>query len=424
MMNPIGLGLAVAATATFGFAATNGGPNGGGPDKATSPVLDSLWQDGVKVSYKPGGGVTFSSEKGDYSLRLSGRIQARWHFTALDGALPDTNSFQARRARVKLDGNVWNDDISFMMQMEETGVPTILDALVNWRFWKNDDAFIALSLGMQKFRAGLQSDISSGSLEFAERSSATATFANNRATGALLYGGLGKSEGGHSFMWHVGAMNNDTAAGSGMSAAAANESNELDFTAGLMWAGEGSHGPTSLTEGDLAHSGKFEPVVGANYAILNDSFGGVDNEGSNINVYAQVKTGNGIAAQAEVFIRTDELQTGAPAQADSMGWYLQGSFTTAPGQGTQWGFGARIATLSFDDPAMLSVGTSVPGSGPAFATFVQGEVTEISGVINAYYHEHKLKSQLVVSHQTVDADAGFGADSDNVAVDVMATLWF
>ncbi len=107
-----------------------------------------------------------------------------------------------------------------------------------------------------------------------------------------------------------------------------------------------------------------------------------------------------------------------------MGWYLQGSFTTAPGQGTQWGFGVRIAMLTFDDPAMLSVGTSVPGSGPAFATFVQGEVTEFSGVINAYYHEHKLKSQLVVSHQSIDADAGFGADSDNVAVDVMATLSF
>jgi len=421
MMNPIGLGLAVAATATLGFASTNGGPNGG-PEKANAPVLDTLWQDGIKVSYKPGGGVTFAAN--DFSMRLSGRIQARWHFTALDGALPDTNSFQARRARTKIDGFVWSEDITYMMQMEHAGMPDILDVLVGWRFWKNDDAFVALSLGLQKFRAGLQSDISSGSLEFAERSVASATFANNRATGALLYGGLGKVEGGHSFMWHVGAMNNDTAAGSGMAAWVANEHNELNFSLGLLWAMEGTKGPTSMTEGDLAHSGKFEPVIGGNFAILNDNFGGVDNEATSINVYAQIKTGSGIAAQGEVFIRSDELQTGTPAQADSMGWYLQGTYTTAPGEGTQWGFGARVAMVTFDDPAVLGVGSSLPGVGAALAGFSQGEVMEISGVINAYYHEHKLKSQLVVSHQSIDADAGFGTDSDNIAIDVMATLHF
>ena len=432
MMNPITLGLAVAATASLGFASTNGDD----PTKKGAPAADSLFQDGVKVTYKPGSGITFASDSLDYSLNISGRIQAKWYYTALENG-PDTNSFQARRVRTKFEGNVWSKDITYMVQLEHTASPNVLDGIVGWKFWSNDDAFMALNLGLQKFRGGLQSDNSSGSLEFNERSMATQTFADNRALGALLYGGFGRTEDeGSNFMWHLGAMNNETAKGTGAPAAAINESNELNYTVGILWAGEGTKGPTKWTEGDLAHNGKLEPVIGANFAIGNDQVNGVDNESSTINVYAAAKFGSGLAAQAEVFIRSDDPQvTGGGAEVDSMGWYAQASYTTAPGEGTQWAFGGRVSMVTLDDPidpSVASINPSLASSSSALAGFGTGDVMEISGVISAYYHEHKLKSQIMFTYQTIESDTGgpvdgggsYGGDTDNMGIDIMATLAF
>lgn len=422
MMNPISIGLAVAATASLGFA------NGDGPGKAgdDKPLLDNLWQSGVKVSYKPGSGVTFEGDQGDFKLNISGRIQAKWYYTWLDGGTggndTSVSSFRARRARTKFSGHVFNEDVTYYLQLEHTASPNMLDARVGWRFVNNEDSAVNLRVGVQKMRSGLQADNSSANLEFVERSIVSRTFGDNRGTGALLEGGFMKGEDGHKVMWHFGIMNHDTAGGGVTAPAQVNTDSEFMYTLGALFAPEGTKGTEKHVEGDLEHNGKFEPLIGVNFAAgtAPDTVG--TNKVQTINIYGSLKTGSGIAAQAEIYLREDEPR-GANVTNDSSGWYVQGSYTMEPGEGTQWGAAVRYAMLKFDDAniALAPMG-SLSGMGTGYG--YQGDVSELTVGINAYYHKHKLKTQLNYVYQDISPDAGFGADLTNSGVDVMFTLLF
>ena len=427
MMNPIRFGLAVAVTASLGFASAHG--EGDGKDEK-SPLLDNLFQDGVKVTYKPGGGVTFASEKNDFSLNITGRIQAKWYYTQLDGGAGGTDSsvssFQARRARTKFSGHVFNEDVTYLVNLEHTNSPNVLDALVGWRFINNESSFTSIVIGVQKTRGALQSDISASTLEFSERSIATRTFADQRGTGAILQGGLMKNDNGHRLHWHVGIFNNDTAGGDSTGAATANTDSEFMYTAGLMFAGDGvERGATKLTEGDLDHNGRFQPTVGVNLAAgTAPDYNGVTGSVQTLNIFGQIKTGGGIAAQAEYWMREDEDRP-TSTKADSSGWYAQASFTTKPGEGTQWGFAGRWAMIKADDPnTALAPRPSLPGTGfgPGAIGPATGDMSEGTVGINAYYHKHKLKTQLNYVYQDISLDSG--ADFTNNGIDIMFTLLF
>ncbi|MEY2982202.1 MAG: hypothetical protein RL562_2429, partial [Planctomycetota bacterium] len=72
MMNPIRFGLAVAVTASLGFA--NG--DGVSKDGNKAPLLDNLFDSGAKVSYTPGSGMTFSAQDASaFSINISGQVQ-------------------------------------------------------------------------------------------------------------------------------------------------------------------------------------------------------------------------------------------------------------------------------------------------------------------------------------------------------------
>lgn len=442
MMNPISIGLAMATTAALGFA------NGDGPGKdgdKKSPLLDNLFQDGVKISYRPGSGVTFEGGQNDYSLNIAGRIQTKWYYTmveGVDGVSEDSSlsSFRVRRARTKFSGHVFNEDIAYYLQLEHANAVGVLDAVVGWRFVNNEDSFVTLSFGLQKFRNGLQSDVSSSALEFVERSIASRTFADERATGALLEGGLMQNENGHQLHWHAGVANHDPAGGNATAPTADNIDSEFMYVFGAAFAPEGikAGGTERWTEGDLEHNEMFEPLFGANLAIgTAPAVNGDTSNVQSINLFAALKTGQGIAAQAEVWIREDEARF-ANTTADSMGWYGQASYTMPPGEGTQWGFGARLAMVEIDDPnaalqarpslegsagylaAIANAGGGAPVPGTLFG--VSGEIMEATLGVNAYYHKHKLKTQLNYIFQDVDPDGG--SDLTNHGLDIMFTLLF
>ena len=423
MMNPIGFGLAMAATASLGFAH---GEGVGKDDK--SPLLDNLFQDGVRVSYKPGSGVTFTADKGDFALNIAGRVQVKWYYSMIEGTGGaddmSLSSFQVRRARTKFQGHVFNEDLTYFLQLEHAGVPDVLDAIAAWRFVNNEDSFVNLSMGLQKTRGGLQSDASSGSLEFIERTIASRTFADKRGTGALVHGGLMKNENGHRLHWHFGAFNSDTAGGTGTAPTASNADSEFMYTLGVLFAGDGlKWNATRYTEGDLEHNGRMQPVVGATITAgtTPDQIGGTSKV-QTINVFAGLKTGAGIAAQAEVWIREDE-QRFTNNDADSLGWYVQGSYTTKPGEGTQYGIGARWSMVTLDDPnPALLARPSLGGTSSLVSVLgATGDISEGSIGVNAYYHKHKLKSQLNYIYQDVSPDGG-GSDLTNHGLDLMFTL--
>lgn len=413
MTNPIGLGLAVAASATFAFA--NGGPNGN--DK---PLLDNLFQ-GTKVTYTPGKGITFDGGD-EYAINLGGRIQAGWYYLALDGAAEDTQSFQVRRARTKISGHLWNKDTTFYLQNDHTGGTSILDAWANWAFYKGEEAELGLRVGLGKFHSSRQFDGSSGKLEFIDRAVATRMFSGTRATGAVVEGSALGGDDGNMLHFYFGATNNDQAAGALTSGAETNNvgDNELDWIFGARIDPQGDMGDLEWSEGDLDHSGKLQSSLGVNVTIGNDNVGAASIENTTINVNAAVKTGSGIAAQGEVFLRSDDA-AGAAAEADSNGWYVQGSYTT-PQQSTQWGFAGRFGMVSIDDANAL---LAVPGMNAGQANVLggaTGDVLEIQGVVSAYYHKHALKTQFGYTFQDVDPDTG--TSSENHSLDVQFTVSF
>jgi hypothetical protein len=423
MMNSLRLGLAVAATASLGFAHGDGvGKNG--PDG--KPLLENLFQDGMTVTYAPGEGITIQpANKQDFSLNFGGQLQPL--FSGLYGSdVTDVNTFSALSARTRFGGHVFNEDVTYFLQIEHAKAPGVLDGWIGWRFLNNEDYSINLRVGEQKMRSSLQADASltDTDLEFARRSIATDFFANNRATGALLEGAAMKGDNGHRLHWHLGAMNNATSnfgngdpvlgalltqIGVGTIPSGAtlqtNESNELNFTAGVMFSPNGSGTSESWSEGDLEHSGSSDLVVGANFLIGNDTdptgTTATDSDMYTLNLFAGFKTGSGIAAQGELWVRNDELDAPGATDQDSLGFYGQVSYTMAPGEGTQWGFGARYSMIDVDDVFTAS---------------------EIAVNANAYYHKHKLKTQVQL--RMMDADPETGTEADAVGADVLFTLMF
>ena len=175
MKNPIGFGLAILATASL--AAAHG--EGDGKDGKDSPLLDNLFQQGTKVSYKPGGGVTFDGGE-EFRMNIRGRIQIFWQYADFDnvanpaGDTPgDLNTFGLRRARTNFRGHVFSEDVTYYLQNSHEGGTSIKDATIGWRFMNSEDYSINLRLGLHKLRSGLQQDGSSSRLEFPERSAAS-----------------------------------------------------------------------------------------------------------------------------------------------------------------------------------------------------------------------------------------------------------
>ncbi len=439
MKNPIGIGLAIVATAAFA-SAHGDGPVKNGKGHDDPPATDNLFQDGLKITYKPGGGILFDGGD-EFALRMSGRIQAQWAYSATENQ-GSYNSFELRRARLKFDGHVWSKDITYYLQTDFTESPSIKDARIGWRFLNNDHYTINGRIGLQKMRASLQSDLSSANMVFPERSIATRTFADARAAGALFEGGLMKNDNGDRLMWHVGIFNNDTAAGSPFSnPTGPNEGNRLDYTLGVLYDFRGGKTNEHYSEGDLEHSGNMDGRVGASIAVINDRFAagqliGVATPGSDdawtINVLGALKSGGGLAAQGELFFRKDKPESaGADADLDSMGWYAQGSYTTAPGEGTQYGLAARVGMVNFKDDfgGNFMVKPGQPFFSNAVAGFSQGDVLEVNIAASAYYHQHKLKTQLAYTYMDVSPDAGTGSgagavDSQNHGIDLLFTLLF
>lgn len=408
MNNLQGFGLALAATTSLLTA--NGGPTGNEP----------LLQGDGKVTFSAGKGITFDAGDG-FKLNLTHRIQAKWRYIQNDGAA-NTNGFRMRRVRQKVKGHFINKNVHYMMQLEhaDTTSTEMKDVWLKWVFMPGD-APISVRVGQGKFRGGLQSDASSGGLEFVERSIASRTFADTRSTGALLEGSA-LDEG--MLNWFFGVHNSDQA---GRSSAAGEENrnngqNEVNFVAGVRFDPNGNIGSSeSWTEGDLKHSGEAQSTAGASIAIVNENNGTVEVEATTINIFGALKTGSGLSGQAEVFIRSDDVQNGG--ESDSTGWYLQGGYTMPPEEGkTQWGGALRASMVDFDDAPVGLLGSSAPLDGSTMTLTGAGDVFEINGTVSAYYAGHKLKTQIGYTFQTISPTGG--TELDNHGIEVMVTASF
>ncbi|HZN39872.1 MAG TPA: porin [Planctomycetota bacterium] len=394
-------------------------------------------------SSKPGAGLKYDG--GDaFSLTVLGRIQVHYTYSANESfgsaaatASPgaDTSSFNIRRARLNLTGHVFDKNITYAFILDAVDATSpIKRAWVQWNFASSETGKMGMRVGQAKTVFGLESAGSSGSLWFVERSSASRAFSDVNSRGAWFNGVMGDNK----LRWSAGAMNTEVAGGLG---GAGTDSQGLSIT-GSAERGE----ETANSDNELSY------VISANFDPLGDFFDGkqtieafkqgdwrTDKEDTSLKgtVGVGVAIGNGktdspaaipvgnrpdiestslnfntawtvskLYVLGEYFMRTDDLQRPAATdEEEAMGYAVSvGYLLPKSGESkVQWGVGVRYNYIETDD--------GTPGSGVDFLTGAQGigsdlgEVSELSVVLNAFYHGHACKTQIEYTMQDVDAEA-------------------
>lgn len=191
-------------------------------------------------------GVSFSRNS-LFLLNLRFRMQNRFGFTTKAGNTIDVEQFEARvrRLRLRFDGYVLNPKFSYYIQLsfskadqdlEQGDIPqTIRDAMFYYHATEN----LYFGFGQSKLPGNRQRVISSGNLQFTDRSIANAIFTLDRDFGFFAYYSLPISDG------PIFNLKGSLTTGDGRNASAVNE--------GLAYTGR----VEVLPFGDFLNSGDF-----------------------------------------------------------------------------------------------------------------------------------------------------------------------
>jgi hypothetical protein len=418
MTMSIGYGLlAFAASSSLVLA------NGGGEDKnKANPFQDKApggW------SSKPGSGLKYDG--GDaFNLSINNQLQVHWVYSNIENAA-DTASFTVRRARTNLSGNVFSKNISYRLLLDgvdsgAAGDGNIKDAWVHWDFMSSDEGRIGLRVGQAKVFHGLEATGGSTGLFFVEKSSTTRSFTDGRSRGAWIHGQHAEKK----LRWDVGAQNGDVAASGAAGITdrgeeGANSDNEMTYVLAVNFDPMGDYfdGKTqeNFKHGDFrTEDKKLMGTFGAGLMLGNGRAAGVDVESTSININTAWSVSS-FQAFGEVFLRTDEADTTGGVEEDSMGFHVQGNYLLprSGDSGIQWGIGLRFNMIDLDDTVTFLTGAQGLGATP-------GEATEISAVVDAFYHGHACKTQIDWTLQDIDADTG--ADATNHIIRIGFQLLF
>ncbi len=375
-------------------------------------------------SAKPGSGLSYDG--GDaFGLKWSNRLQVHWTFANMENAA-DTSTFNIRRARTTLSGHVFSKEITYRLQFDAVdsgaaGDGNIKEGHATWNFSKSEDSAVGLRAGQGKTLFGYEATGSSGGLWFVERSSASRAFADSYSRGAWITGGMMMKD--RPVRFALGAMNTDVAAGLGAGYTdrgeeTANSDNELSYvlSANIDPMGDfhgGKQTAESQRQGDWrTDNNDLKGTVGVGIALGNgkDTATGNDVESTSINLNT-AWTVNRVNILGEYFMRTDDLQGTTTDEEEptgfavSVGYLLEKSGDSA----IQWGLGLRYNMIETDEGAVGSGVDYLTGAQGIGATL--GDATEISVVVNAFYHGHACKTQIEWTMQ--DLEPTGGADTTN-----------
>lgn len=372
-------------------------------------------------SAKPGSGLSYDG--GDaFGLKWSNRLQIHWTFANNEDA-PDSNNFTIRRARTQLSGHVFNRNISYMLMLDgvdsgASGDGNIKQAWGQWNFSKSEDSAIGLRAGQAKTMYGLEATYTSGGLWFVERSIASRTFADSYSRGAWINGGL-MSKSSTPVRFALGAMNADVARGNGgieeVGEEDSNADNELSYVlaANIDPVGDFHDGKQTIEsrrQGDWrTDNNDLKGTIGVGIALGN----GVDDGGTgagedvestsiNLNTAWTVSKANILG---EYFMRTDDLQGATTDEEEASGFAVSiGYLLDKSGDSSiQWGLGLRYSMVETDagDAGGVDYIDAI-GSG------TEGDLSEISVVLNAFYHGHACKTQFEYTLQDVEPTGSSG----------------
>jgi hypothetical protein len=364
-------------------------------------------------SAKPGSGLSYDG--GDaFGLKWSNRLQVHWNYANNENAA-DTNSFTVRRARTNLMGHVFNKNVTFALVLDgvdagAAGDGNIKQAWAQWNFSKNEDGEIGLKAGQAKTMFGYEATGTSAGLWFVERSIASRTFADSFSRGAWVNGRFNGKE--MPVRFAIGAMNGDSSrANAGIvevGEEAGNPDNELSYVlaANVDPMGDFHDGRQTVEgrrQGDWRKDDtSLKGTIGAAVALGNGrtpGAGSVDVESTSINVNT-AWTVNKASIQGEYFTRTDEVQATGGDEEEPKGFALSlGYLLDKSGDSSiQWGLGIRYSMVESDNGNNGAV--NFVGAGAA------GDLSEVSIVINAFYHGHACKTQIEYTMQDVEPTGG------------------
>lgn len=178
-------------------------------------------------------GVIFEHKPTHFKTKFRFRIQNRFTYETEDteDLSAKVANFEVRRARIRLEGNVFDPRLIYKIQLsftrgdmdfDRTQYPNILrDAAVGWKFSDNTIFWY----GQTKLPGNRQRVISSGEQQFVDRSLVNATFNLDRDIGAQLYHQIGDSKP----LWIKAAITNGDGRGTN------NPDNGLAYTGRIEW---------------------------------------------------------------------------------------------------------------------------------------------------------------------------------------------
>jgi len=136
-------------------------------------------------------GLGFTTADSTFSLNMRFRIQSRFGYTSVsdEDLEPESFDIRVRRCRLRFDGFVFNPRLTYNLQLsftradmdwDNSQVPNVLrDAMIHYRVNKN----LSIGFGQGKLPGNRQRVISSGALEFVDRSIVNAALNLDRDVG-------------------------------------------------------------------------------------------------------------------------------------------------------------------------------------------------------------------------------------------------
>lgn len=237
------------------------------PPASAASAAEPADASGATVTARLGRGVEFRSADGRFSMTIRGRAQLRYEAVTdsfRPGDADGSSTFMARRVRLLLQGQIFNEDWTYYVQLGFSNRDTesdlrlpLRDAYMTWSGMRD----LNVRFGQGKVPYGRQRVISSSALQMPDRSIVTNEFNLDRDVGIQIFSndlfGLG-----HKLGYNLGIYGGDGRNRTGS-----------DF--GMLYVARLSFTPF----------GRFEDFVEADHARSDDlrlaiSFGGVINSNS------------------------------------------------------------------------------------------------------------------------------------------------
>jgi len=316
-------------------------------------------------------------------IEISNRVQVRYTHEFPDEAtlLPvaaepgeSRGSFRIRRAKFKIEGWIWRENLTYELQLNWPGASSsnpaavLEDAYIGW-----DPAGarrFRIVLGQFKVPLGRQELTSSGSQQLVDRAIVSNEYARGRDTGVAVQGVLL----GNRVEYRAGVFN-----GGGPSRSI-NDNTALQYNARVMWQPNGAVPlfQRGWSSGPLYSEGDFESKDAPLYAVgasveRNDFHGTTTNNDLRSVVFGVdgVYKYRGFFGTGEYFWRRRTPETGG--DFGSNGWYAQAGQMLNQARTVEAAF--RYGTREVNDD------------------LDNDDSSEVRGGLNYYYRRHSLKVQ-------------------------------